>query len=124
MQEKNYRWNHKAQRYEQQVGELSQEPGKEAKEPTGNEEEVIQLLMQNKDKLLEVLNNADAESLPRYSISGVRIAKTIHLSHKLNELIKQFTEDKDLKQREFFELAALELMKKYGYEAEIKGLME
>ncbi len=105
-------------------GELSQEKEEKAETFSGNEEEVIQRLMQNKDKLLEVLNNADAESLPRYSISGVRIAKTLHLSHKLNELIKQFTEDKDLKQREFHELAALELMKKYGYEAEVKGLME
>ena len=31
---------------------------------------------------------------------------------------------KDITQREFFELAAMELIKKYGYEVEVKGLVE
>ena len=123
MQEKGYTWNHKSQRYEPQVGEVSQKTEEKADKPTGNEEEMMQLLLQNKDKLQEMLNN-NGESLPRYSMSGVRIAKTLHIAYKLNELIKQFAEDKDITQREFFELAAMELMKKYGYEAEVKGLLE
>ncbi len=34
-----------------------------------------------------------------------------------------FTADKDINQRGFFEIAAIEMMKKYGFEAEIKGLL-
>lgn len=123
MKDKGYLWNQKAQRYEQQVGEVSQKTEEKAEKPAGNEEEMLQLLMNNRDKLVEMLNN-NGESLPRYSMSGVRIAKTLHIANKLNELIKQFTEEKDITQREFFELAAMELMKKHGYEAEVKGLME
>ncbi len=33
------------------------------------------------------------------------------------------TADNNINQREFFEIAAIEMMKKYGYEAEIKGLL-
>ncbi len=64
-----------------------------------------------------------SKNLPRYSLAGLRVAKTIQLSNRLNQLVMNFTADKDINQREFFEIAAIEMMKKYGYEAEIKGLL-
>ncbi len=33
-----------------------------------------------------------------------------------------FTADKDINQREFFEIAAIEMMKKYGFEACLHSL--
>jgi len=63
------------------------------------------------------------KNLPRYSLAGVRVAKTIQFSNRLNQLILNFTADKNINQREFFEIAVIEMMKKYGYEAEIKGLL-
>jgi len=56
-------------------------------------------------------------------LAGVRVAKTIQFSNRLNQLILNFTADKNINQREFFEIAVIEMMKKYGYEAEIKGLL-
>jgi len=53
----------------------------------------------------------------------VRVAKTIQITNRLNQLLLNFTADKNINQREFFEIAVIEMMKKYGYEAEIKGLL-
>ena len=63
------------------------------------------------------------KNLPRYSLGGLRVAKTMQFSNNLNQLLLNFTADKNINQREFFEIAAIEMMKKYGYEAEIKGLL-
>lgn len=127
MKEKGYLWNTKTQRYELQTGEIEEESEVENtdKTITGNgwDEDMLQMLIKNKDKLLEVLQTEDNGNLPRYSLSGVRIPKTLQVSHKLNEVIKAFSEDKNINQREFFEIAAIELMKKYGYEAEVKGIL-
>ena len=127
MQEKGYRWNHKTQRYEQQVGELKEEEGAEKKEPVSSghqEDEVMQLLLNNKDKLAKMLQTEESKKIPRYSLPGVCVSKTLQVSNRLNELIKEFTEQKNINHREFFEIAAIETLIKYGYEAEVKGILE
>lgn len=69
MKDKGYLWNQKTQRYEQQVGEIRQKTEGKAEKFAGNEEEMLQLLLQNKDKLLEMLS-INGESLPHYNMSG------------------------------------------------------
>ena len=64
-----------------------------------------------------------SKNLPRYALPGLRIAKTIQITYPLTEFIKEFTEAKNIIQREFFEIAAIEFLKKYGYAAEVKGLL-
>ncbi len=84
---------------------------------------MVQVLLRDRD-YPDLLYQPDGnESLPRYSLGDIRIAKTIQVSNRLNQLIINFTADKDIYQREFFEIATIEMMKKYGYEAEIKGLL-
>lgn len=126
MKEKGYLWNHKTQRYERQTGEIPEEPQADDVETIsgyGRDEEMLQMLIKNKDKLAEILQLEDNNNLPRYSLSGLRVSKTLQISHKLNELMKTFTEEKNISQREFLEIAAIELMKKHGYEAEVKGIL-
>ncbi len=135
LKEKGYLWNHHTQRYEEQVGEIKEaaEPEKKADTLSGNgngngngngERELLQVLLQNKDQLAKLLQLEDHKNLPRYSLAGLRVSKTLQLSNKLNELIKEFTELKNINHREFFEIAAIETMIKYGYEAEVKGVLE
>ena len=123
MKEKGYLWNPKTHQYEPQTGEIVEGPEPKEETTSASEEEMLQVLKQNKGRLFEMLQLEENGNLPRYSLSGVRIPKTLQLSHKLNEVIKAFSEDKNISQREFFEIAALELMKKYGYEAEVKGIL-
>ena len=125
MRDKGYRWNSKTGCYELQTFEPAAEKESEAEKMVapGSEEEMLQVLLKNKDKLAEVLHSENNGTLPRYTLSGVRIAKTIHFSNKLNKLIKQFSEENDISQREFLEMAAIEALKRYGYAAEVKGLL-
>ena len=84
----------------------------------------MQLLLNNKDKLVEMLQAEENKKIPGYSLPGVRVSKTLQVSNRLNELIKELAEQKNNNHREFFEIAAIEAMIKYGYEAEVKGILE
>ena len=44
-------------------------------------------------------------------------------NYLINRLWLKFTEMKNINHREFFELGAIETMIKYGYEAEVKGVL-
>ncbi len=82
------------------------------------QEKLSQQFLGNREQL------GDRKNLPRYSLAGLRVAKTIQFSNYLKKLMRlDFTTDKNINQRAFFEIAAIEMMKKYGYEAEIKGLL-
>lgn len=127
MKEKGYLWDKQEQTYKQQTGEISDNTAMRTQTAMpaelSQQDEMLQMLIKNRDKLAEIINGNGSESLPRYSLPGVRIAKTIHISNRLNELVKQFSEEKNINQRELIELAIIETMRKYGYEAEIKGLL-
>ncbi len=126
MKAKGYLWNHQDRCYQFKGSEaVEDEPAKSSSNDLGNPEleEMVQVLLKNRD-YLDLLYQLDGNKcLPRYSLGDIRIAKTIQVSNRLNQLIMNFTADKDINQREFFEIAAIEMMKKHGYEAEIKGLL-
>ena len=104
MTEKGYAWNQETQNYQYRVGQDSPEQTS----PVDAEETV---------------SNNGAKPIPRYNLPGVRVVKTLQVSNSLNELLKQFAEEKDIKQREFLEIALIEAMDRYGYAAEVKGIL-
>lgn len=83
---------------------------------------MLKMLIKNKDKLAELLNNENIKSLPRYKLPKYKISKYFQLSHKLEELLKEFCQGNDITQRELIETALIEALRKYGYEAEVKGI--
>ncbi len=126
MKEKHYAWNHNSQRYEQDSGNISaaaEEIVQENALPalTGNSE-VIQFINEHKDRLFELLESEE-RSLPRYRLPGYRISKCINLSHKLDLLLKNFCEEHHITQRELVEIGVIETLKRYGYRAEVKGVI-
>ncbi len=126
MKEKGYFWNHQDRCYQFKGSEAFEDkPVESSSNDIGKPEleEMVQVLLKNRE-YLDLLYQLDGnKSLPRYSLGDIRIAKTIQVSNRLNQLIMNFTSDNNINQREFFEIAAIEMMKKYGYEAEIKGLL-
>ncbi len=126
MKDKGYFWNHQDRCYQFKDSEaVEDEPTKPSSDNLVNPEleEMVQVLLKNRD-YLDLLYQLDGnKSLPRYSLGDIRVNKTIQVSNRLNQLIMNFTADQDISQREFFEIAAIEMMKKYGYEAEIKALL-
>jgi len=134
MRENNYYWNSQTQQYEYQVGEVTgqEEAEKETSsvEPEGdrmvrnidNQEELLQLLLEDKDKLLDILKNEN-HTLPRYRLPGLKRSKYVHISHLLEELLREFCEENGISQREFVEIALIKALEKYGYKAEVKGIL-
>ncbi len=83
---------------------------------------MLEMMDRNKDKLVDVLAINDNQKIPRYVVGGVTITKSLCMAHPLSELIKEFSREKNISQREVFEVAIIEFLKKYGYEKEINAL--
>lgn len=87
--------------------------------------DVIKILISNKDKINQILNSKkDSGKMPRYLISGIKVTKTIGMNHALGNLIKEYCDEMNISQREFFEVASIECLKKYGYANEVKALLK
>lgn len=86
------------------------------------DQDTFSFIMENKNRIMELLEGDSSKELPRYNISGYKINKCVQLSHKLDLLLKDFCEDYNISQREIFEIGLVETLKRYGYEAEIKGV--
>ncbi|QGU95846.1 hypothetical protein GOM49_12730 [Clostridium bovifaecis] len=83
---------------------------------------MLEMLDRNKDKLAELLSINEGSTIPRYVIGGITITKSLCMSHPLAELIKDFSKEKNISQREIFEVSIIEFLRKYGYENEVKTL--
>jgi len=83
---------------------------------------MLEMIERHKDKLIQLLAINEGNTIPRYVIGGVTITKSLCMSHTLSELIKEFSKEKNLSQREIFEVAIIEFLKKYGFENEVNSL--
>ena len=83
---------------------------------------MLEMMERNKDKLIELLAINEAGTIPRYVVGGITITKSLSMSHSLSELVKEFSKEKNISQKEIFEVAIIEFLKKYGYESEINSL--
>lgn len=83
---------------------------------------MLEMIDRNKDKLAEILSINSGGTIPRYVVGGITITKSLCMSHNLSELIKEFSKEKNISQREIFEVAIIEFLKKYGYDSEVNTL--
>lgn len=83
---------------------------------------MLEMLERNKEKLAEILSINDGSTIPRYVVGGITITKSLCMSHNLAELVKEFSKEKNISQREIFEVSIIEFLRKYGYENEVKTL--
>ncbi len=83
---------------------------------------MLEMIDKHKDKLAELLSTNVSNTIPRYVIGGITITKSLCMSHPLSELIKDFSREKNISQREIFEVAIIEFLNKYGFENEVNSL--
>jgi hypothetical protein len=80
-------------------------------------------LSTRQDALQSLLSlSGDPQFLPRYLVPGVLVTKSIHMSHLLDQLARDYAREKHVTQREIFEVALTEFFQKHGYHDEIKRL--
>lgn len=82
---------------------------------------MLEMISKNKDKLAELLA-INQNTIPRYAIGGITITKSICMCHTLAELVKDFSNEKNISQRDIFEVSIIEFLQKYGYENEVNSL--
>lgn len=85
---------------------------------------MLEMIEKNSDKFAEILSLNDGGTIPRYIVGGVTITKSICMAHPLSELIREFSIEKNISQREIFEVAIIEFLKKYGFEREVNSLFK
>lgn len=83
---------------------------------------LLEMLKNNKERVVELLGIGNNNTIPRYVIGGISITKSLSMCYTLSELVKEFSKEKNISQREIFEVALIEFLRKYGYESEVNAL--
>lgn len=85
---------------------------------------LLELLSKNKERLLDlIMPQTQVGVVPRYIVPGIAMTKTVHMMNTLVQLVSDFSNEKNITQREIFEVALIEFFKKYGYENEMERLL-
>lgn len=86
---------------------------------------VLKLLNDNKEKLQYLLNaKAASNEIPRYMLGGTVVTKTFNLAQSLKELVIEFSQERNIQQKEIIEVALIEFFNKYGFREEVKSMLE
>ncbi|MEA4806859.1 hypothetical protein LNN31_04295 [Acetobacterium wieringae] len=75
---------------------------------------ILELLIQNKDRLLSLLMPESTGTIPRYAVSGTPKTQSLYMSDLLARILKEFSESQNLKQWEVVEGALSEYFKRWG----------
>lgn len=137
MAEKGYTWNSTKQNYVLETGyaeavhsshddnTLIYQENIEPIHGTMNPEymELLQFLYYKKEKLYELLLEGEiALTFPNYIIPGKTFTKSIQITDGLDQLLKAYSEEKNVPQKSIVQVALVEFFNKYGYEHEIQAI--
>lgn len=85
---------------------------------------LLEILEGNKEKLNILLGLAEEKGqFPRYAINGSFKCKTVHMVDTLDRLVRDFSREKNISQRDIFEISLIEFFKRYGFDREVASLL-
>ena len=138
MTSKSYKWNPSLQNYEKQSNHVSLEENvmdhpQESTVTTNHHQlsseyedylPLLRMLQKNEDRLIELLMPyGRGATIPRYTIKGIAKTKTVQMIHTLGDLVTEFSMEKNVPQRDIFEVALIDFFRKYGFEKEIERVL-
>ncbi|KAF5090574.1 hypothetical protein DSECCO2_16400 [anaerobic digester metagenome] len=85
---------------------------------------ILDLLIQNKDRLITLLMPQSDGTVPRYAVPGKCSTQSVYMSELMGRLMREYAESKNLKQRDVVEVALIEYFKRYGYQREVDKLLQ
>ncbi|MDT0162164.1 hypothetical protein [Bacillus sp. AG4(2022)] len=86
---------------------------------------LLEWLASNKDGLQNLLGASVATGqIPRFTLQGLFVTKSVHMTNTLDQMVRDFSKEKNINQREIFEVALIEFFQKYGYEREVETLLQ
>lgn len=84
---------------------------------------MLQMLVENKERLITLLMPQSDGQLPKYGVPGAPGTKGIYMSNLLGRLVSDFSKSKNITQRCIIEAAVIEYLKRYGYQREVEKLL-
>lgn len=85
---------------------------------------LLEMLEGYQDRLLDLIAPASQTgTMPRFIIPGVGKTKTVQMMNTIEQLVVDFSREKNISQRELFEVALIEFFRKYGYGQEVDRLL-
>ena len=89
----------------------------------------LEWLRQNVSALEAIIGDrthdgAATGNIPRYAVPGIFITKSVHMSNQLDQLVRDFSVEKNISQRDIFAVALAEFFRKYGYRKQIETLLD
>lgn len=86
--------------------------------------ELLDTLLTNSDGTATTDGNLGTDGvIPRYAVPGVFITKSVHMSNQLDQLIRDFSTERNISQRDIVAAALIEFFRKYGYRKQIDTLL-
>jgi hypothetical protein len=86
---------------------------------------LLEWLASNKDGLQSLLGASVASGqIPRFTLQGLFVTKSVHMTNTLDQMVRDFSKEKNINQREIFEVALIEFFQKYGYVREVETLLQ
>lgn len=131
MTSKNYRWDSEKKNYvkcdraTQSNADVGVDVDVDVDMDENDIDEFLEYLYDNRTILKRVIaTNLRGDDLPNYLISGDVNTKTIYMSTDLSRLMKSYSDEKNISQRQIVESALIEFFKNYGYNKEIEYLLK
>ena len=66
---------------------------------------------------------AEKQTMPRYQVKGMYGTKAMRMANVLDELTRHYSTERNISQREIFEVALIEFFLKYGYRDEVEDYL-
>jgi hypothetical protein len=86
--------------------------------------EIMSFLENNKETLFELISTHSGEAkIPRYTIRGVYTTKSVSMNYGMDQLIKEYSQEKNVSQKDVVEVALIDFFKKYGFNSEVSTLI-
>lgn len=86
--------------------------------------DIMKLLESNKGKLIELLSYKPKNTIPRYLLKGMPVTKGFFISIEIDKLIKDFSREKNISQKDIIQTALIEFFNKYGFNNEVDILLK
>lgn len=85
---------------------------------------LLEMLDRNRNKLIDlIVPGSESGKVPRYAVPGVFVTKSVHMTNTLDTLVREYSKEKNISQRDIFAVALIEFFRRYGYEREIETLL-
>jgi hypothetical protein len=93
-------------------------------DPPSSSGTLIDFLEQHKNTLYQLISShVQQANLPRYTMPGVYITKSISMNYGMDMLVRSYSQDKNVSQKDIVEIALVDFFCKYGFSSEVNTLL-